>query len=116
MADTGNDVFEIMRTTRAMRRLKPDPVPDELVKKILEAGICAANGGNTQRWRFIVIKDPQIKKDVQVVYKRAFENGQYAYGAALALVLVVIGIAASLLMWRFLDMKRLLQTPRIEVQ
>jgi len=50
------------------------------------------------------------------VYKRAFENGQYAYGAALALVLVAIGIAASLLMWRFLDMRRLLQTPRIEVQ
>jgi inositol-phosphate transport system permease protein len=50
------------------------------------------------------------------VYKRAFENGQYAYGAALALLLVAIGIAASLLMWRFFDMKRLLQTPRIEVQ
>lgn len=49
------------------------------------------------------------------VYKRAFENGQYAYGATLALVLVVIGIAAALLMWRFLDMKRLLQEPRIEV-
>ena len=49
------------------------------------------------------------------VYKRAFESGQYAYGAALALVLVVIGIAAALLMWRFLDMKRLLQEPRIEV-
>jgi len=49
------------------------------------------------------------------VYKRAFENGQYAYGAALALVLVVIGIVAALLMWRFLDMKRLLQEPRIEV-
>jgi inositol-phosphate transport system permease protein len=49
------------------------------------------------------------------VYKRAFESGQYAYGAALALVLVVIGIAAAMLMWRFLDMKRLLQEPRIEV-
>ena len=49
------------------------------------------------------------------VYKRAFENGQYGYGAALALVLVLIGIAASLLMWRFFDMKRLLQQPRIEV-
>ncbi|MEM7020989.1 MAG: sugar ABC transporter permease [Pseudomonadota bacterium] len=49
------------------------------------------------------------------VYKRAFENGQYAYGAALALVLVVIGVAAALLMWRFLDMQRLLQQPRIEV-
>ena len=41
-----NDVFEIMRTTRAMRRLKPDPVPDELVHRILEAGICAASGGH----------------------------------------------------------------------
>ena len=39
-----NDVFAIMRTTRAMRRLKPDPVPDELIHKILEAGICAASG------------------------------------------------------------------------
>ncbi len=49
------------------------------------------------------------------VYKRAFENGQYAYGATLALLLVAIGIAASMAMWRFLDMKRLLQEPRIEV-
>lgn len=49
------------------------------------------------------------------VYKRAFENGQYAYGATLALVLVLIGIVASMAMWRFLDMKRLLQEPRIEV-
>jgi nitroreductase len=69
-----NDVFEIMQTTRAMRRLKPDPVPDALIVKILEAGICAANGGNTQKWRFLVIKDPAIKKAVQVVYKRAFDE------------------------------------------
>jgi len=50
------------------------------------------------------------------VYKRAFENGQYAYGAALALGLVIIGIAAAMLMWKFLDMRRLMQEPRIEVQ
>jgi inositol-phosphate transport system permease protein len=49
------------------------------------------------------------------VYKRAFENGQYAYGAALALGLVVIGIATALLLWRFFDMRALLQRPRIEV-
>lgn len=49
------------------------------------------------------------------VYKRAFVNGQYAYGATLSLVLVAIGVIAALLMWKFLDMKRLLQTPRIEV-
>ena len=49
------------------------------------------------------------------VYKRAFESGQYAYGALLALVLVLIGIGAAMAMWRFFDMKALLQTPRIEV-
>jgi nitroreductase len=68
------DIFEIIKTTRAMRRLKPDPVPDELIRKILEAGQCAASGGNTQRWRFLVIKDPEIKKNVQVYYKRAFDE------------------------------------------
>jgi nitroreductase len=68
------DFFEIIGTTRSMRRLKPDPVPDELIKKILEAGISAANGGNTQTWRFLVVKDPAIKKAVQVWYKKAFDE------------------------------------------
>lgn len=70
----GTDLFEIMRTTRAMRRLRPDSVPDALIRKILEAGVCAANGGNTQRWRFLVVKDPKIKQAVQVYYKRAFDE------------------------------------------
>jgi inositol-phosphate transport system permease protein len=49
------------------------------------------------------------------VYRRAFESGQYAYGAALALFLIIIGVAVALLGWRFFDMERLLQRPRIEV-
>ncbi len=49
------------------------------------------------------------------VYRRAFENGQYAYGAALALGLVVVGAALALVLWRFFDMRALLQRPRIEV-
>ncbi len=69
-----NDVFDIIHTTRAMRRLKPDPVPDDLVRKILEAGVAAANGGNYQRWRFLVIKDTPVKKAVQVWYKKAFDE------------------------------------------
>jgi inositol-phosphate transport system permease protein len=48
-------------------------------------------------------------------YRRAFENGQYAYGAALSLILIVIGVIAALGMWRLMDMRRLLQAPRIEV-
>src|SRR3546814_2993085 len=57
-----------------MRRLNPDSVPDDLIRSILRAGIAAANGGNTQRWRFLVVKDPAIKKAVQVHYKRAFDE------------------------------------------
>jgi nitroreductase len=68
------DVFEIMRTTRAMRRLRPDPVPDELIRQILEAGTSAANSANTQRWRFLIVKDPEIKRAVQLFYKRAFDE------------------------------------------
>src|SRR6201994_4130204 len=68
------DFFEIVGTTRSMRRLKPDPVPDELIKQILEAGTAAANGGNNQKWRFLVIKDPAIKKAVQAWYKKAFDE------------------------------------------
>ena len=40
------DLFEIIQTTRSMRRLKPDPVPNELIRKILEAGVSAPSGGN----------------------------------------------------------------------
>ena len=68
------DLFEIMESCRAMRRLKPDPVPDELIAKILRAGIYAPNGGNTQKWRFLVVKDPKIKKAVQAWYKKAFDE------------------------------------------
>ncbi len=68
------DIFEILHNTRAMRRLKPDPVSDELIRKILDAGIRAPSGGNNQTWRFLVIKDPAIKKAVQVEYKKAYDD------------------------------------------
>src|SRR5690348_10399054 len=70
----GTDLFEIIHTTRAMRRLKPDPVPDELIRQILLAGQAAASGSNAQRWRFLVLKDPKVKKVVQVYYKKAYDE------------------------------------------
>ena len=71
---TSTDLFEIIRSTRSMRRLKPDPVPTELIRKILEAGVCAPSGGNMQRWRFLVVKDPAIKQMVGAYYKRAWDE------------------------------------------
>jgi nitroreductase len=67
-----DSVFEIITTTRAMRRLKPDPVPDDLVRKVLDAAVCAPSASNSQRWRFLVVKDPEIKRGVQHWYQRAF--------------------------------------------
>src|SRR5437763_15878734 len=68
------DLFEIIRTTRSMRRLKPDAVPPDLIRQILEAGVCAPSGGNMQRWRFLVIQDPEIKRTVGGLYKRAWDE------------------------------------------
>ncbi|TWG98558.1 nitroreductase [Nocardioides sp. J9] len=67
-------LFEAISTTRAMRRLKPDPVPDDLIVQILQAGLCAPNGGNMQKWRFLVIKDEKIKRTVQQWYKKAYDE------------------------------------------
>ena len=69
-----SDLFEIIRSTRSMRRLKPDPVPNGLFRKFLEAGVCAPSGGNTQRWRFLVIRDTKIKETVGALYKRAWDE------------------------------------------
>jgi nitroreductase len=65
-------LFETIQTTRSMRRLKPDPVPPVLIRQILEAGTAAANGGNMQSWRFLVVRDQAIKADVAQWYRRAW--------------------------------------------
>src|SRR3954447_1611926 len=74
MSETSTDLFEIMRTTRSMRRLKPDAVPDALLNQVLEAGTFAANGGNMQSWRFLVIRDPAIKAAAAVFYRKAWHE------------------------------------------
>jgi nitroreductase len=74
MSEEVSVLFEIMQTTRSMRRLKPAPVPAALIRRILEAGTSAPSGGNMQRWRFLVIRDPEIKKTVGAYYKRAWDE------------------------------------------
>ena len=73
-APSTTDLFEIIRTTRSMRRLKPDPVPSKLIRKILEAGVCAPSGGNMQRWRFLVVQDAGVKQTVGALYRRAWDE------------------------------------------
>src|ERR1700722_2641882 len=68
------DLFEIIRTTRSMRRLRPDPVPPALIRQIVEAGTSAPNGGNMQTWRFLLVRDPAIKSAVAQWYRRGWHE------------------------------------------
>lgn len=65
------DLFEAMETQRAVRRFRPDPVPDEAIQKILHAATRAPSGGNAQPWTFIVIRDPEVKRKVGAAYQEA---------------------------------------------
>jgi nitroreductase len=63
------DVYEALYTTRAMRRVKPDPIPDAVQKKILDAAIRAPSGGNAQNWRFMLVDDPGVKAQIGPIYR-----------------------------------------------
>ena len=72
------DLFEAIYTQRAIRQFKPDPVPDDVVHKLIEAATKAPSGGNSQPWRFLVIRDAESKRVIGEYYKRAWDA---AYGA-----------------------------------
>jgi len=74
VSSLGEDVplLEGMRTTRAIRRLKPDPVPRELIRKVCEAARFAPSGGNRQPWFFIAVTDPARRRWVADRYRPAF--------------------------------------------
>lgn len=75
------DVYEALYTTRMMRRMKRDPVPMESQCRILDAAIRAPNGGNAQRWHFLVVDDPALKARIAELY-RASREREYADIAA----------------------------------
>lgn len=60
MSEVG--VYEAMSTLRAVRRLRPDPVSDDAIRRVLEAASWAPTGGNVQPWRVIVVRDPAKKQ------------------------------------------------------
>jgi nitroreductase len=76
IATIGEDVplLEGIRTTRAIRRLRPDPVPPELIRKVCEAGTFAPSGGNRQPWIFIAVTEPARRAWIAERYRRAFET------------------------------------------
>jgi nitroreductase len=77
----GIGLFEAIYSARAIRRLKPDPVPEDLITKILDAAIRAPSGGNAQSWGFVVVRDPELRRQLGVIYRKAPDIAEAVYSA-----------------------------------
>jgi nitroreductase len=77
MAEMG--IYESMRTLKAVRRLRPDPIPDDVLRRVLEAATWAPTGGNRQPWRIVMVKEPAKKRRLGELYTQSWKAyiGQY---------------------------------------
>ena len=66
-------ILELMSTMRAMRRLKPDPVPEELITKLVQAAIAAPSGSNLQAYEFVVVTDRELMGRLAKLWNRSVE-------------------------------------------
>ncbi|MFI5806891.1 nitroreductase family protein [Streptomyces sp. NPDC051561] len=66
-------LFETMSTMRAMRRLKPDPVPDELLDRLIQAAVWGPSGGNMQRFEYVVVTDPAVMAKLAPLWERCVD-------------------------------------------
>ena len=69
-----NDIWEAIYTQRAIRRWTDQPVPDDLIWKVIEAGTKAPSGSNTQPWRFVVITDQETRDAISAQLRKGLEN------------------------------------------
>ena len=63
------ELHEALYTTRAMRRVRPDPIPIDVQARILDAAIRAPSGGNSQPWRFVLVDSPAVKAEFGPLYR-----------------------------------------------
>ncbi|MFQ5948797.1 MAG: nitroreductase family protein [Acidimicrobiia bacterium] len=66
------DLYEALYTTRSMRRVSPDPVPEDVVKLMIDAAVRAPSGGNLQQWRFLAVTDRAAMTKLAELYREAF--------------------------------------------
>ena len=74
MTTDAPSLLDAIYTTRSIRRFRPDPVPDDVVARLIEAATRAPSGRNAQSWRFLVIKDPAVRAKVGALYKEAWDE------------------------------------------
>jgi len=74
-------LFEAMYTARSIRKLSVDPVPEELITRVLEAATQAPSGGNAQDWVFVVVRDPELRQKIGEVYRKGSGIAAKIYAA-----------------------------------
>jgi nitroreductase len=74
-------LFEAIYSARSIRRLKLDPVPEALITQIVDAAIRAPSGGNAQSWAFVVVRDPDLRQQLGVIYRKASDIAEAIYAA-----------------------------------
>lgn len=65
-----NDLYAMMSTQRAIRRLRPDPIPDDVLERIMQAASWAPSGGNQQPWRMVMVTEPARKARLGELYAK----------------------------------------------
>jgi nitroreductase len=78
------NVYEAMSTLRAVRRLKPDPIPTEVLGRVLQAAAWAPTGGNAQPWRIVLATDPQPKAALGALYSESWKRFSKVYESRFA--------------------------------
>ena len=93
-------VLALLKSRRSIRRYRPDPVPDEMVEGLLEAGRWAPSASNRQPWHFIVVRDPAILQEV--AQHAAYFFIRWAHVAEAPLLIVLCGEARNRVYRQFL--------------
>lgn len=68
------ELYDAMSTLRAVRRLRPDPVPEEALQRAFQAATWAPSGGNHQPWRIIAVRDAGKKQALEDLYRPHWES------------------------------------------
>ena len=79
MDDIG--LFEAMYSARSIRKLRTDPVPQELITRVLESATQASSAGNAQNWVFLVVRDAVLRAKLGAIYRKASDIASAVYAA-----------------------------------
>jgi nitroreductase len=86
------DFYDVVQKRLSVRSYKPDPIPEDVLNRIIEAGRLAPSAKNYQPWKFIIVKDPEIRKALVPACR-----GQASVGEA---PVVICGCAIEAQVWK----------------